>query len=306
MYNEYRLIFQHLKLNSRIIAIIGLLMTMISFILMADWQSIPYDPCTDLSPHHHPDLISVYNELQLSGEPHENTGTAKKRAANCVKTYQTGFDPIIFITVKLEVFQMPVSPEGITCADVNTCSGYCDYNFDLCLYYIFDDKLCIQERTFAGEYSADTQAQMSDKTASHYICRHDLSGPSMCITTYEESHNTNDLVDELAEELANEKESFDIVHSQTLQMLQVDVYAIAVNKCESAIVHGHQCYWIPNSIITHQHCTDCPPICRSLQRSLTFPQFCIGAALLMVSIPIAWVPVAALISDRVHREAQVR
>lgn len=307
MYDVCRLIFQHLKLNSRIIAIIGLLMTMISFILMADWQSIPYDPCTDLSPHHHPDLISVYKEVQLSGELYRNTGMTKRQAANCVEMNQTGFDPIISIIVKLEVFQMPVRLTGITCTNVATCSGYCDDNADLCLHYTFDDKLCIQGRTFAGGYSADTQAHnRSDKTVSHYICRQGLSGPSTCITTYKESHDANKLMDELAEKLANEKESFDTVHSQTLQMLQVDVYAIAVNRCESATVHGHQCYWIPNSIIAHHHCNDCPPICRSLQRSLTFPQFCIGAALLMVSIPIAWVPVAALISDRVHREAQVR
>lgn len=273
---------------------------------MADWQSIPYDPCTDLSPYHHPDLVS---EVQLSGESFENTGMTKRQAADCVKMYQTRFNWSIamFITVKLEIFQMPISPEEITCTDVDTCSGYCDDNSDLCLHYTFDDKLCVQAqgRHFAGEYSADIQAQLSDKTAGHYICREGLTEPSfhsMCITIYKESHSADDLVDELAEELANEKE---IVHSQALQLLEVNVYAVAVNKCDGAIVHGHQCYWIPNSIVTHRHCTDCPPICRSLQRSLTFPQFCIGAALLMVSIPIAWVPVAALISDRVHREAQV-
>ena len=101
-------------------------------------------------------------------------------------------------------------------------------------------------------------------------------------------------------------ESLNTVHAQALQLLELNMYTLAVNKCESTNVHGHQCHWIPNSIITKRHCADCPPICRSLQSSLTFVQFCIGASLLMVSIPIAWVPVAALTSDRVNKAAQVR
>ena len=94
-------------------------------------------------------------------------------------------------------------------------------------------------------------------------------------------------------------------HSQALEVLNADVYTIAMNVCESAVVPHHQCYWVPNSRVTKHHCGDCQPICRSIERSLNFVQFVFGASLLMVAIPIAWVPIVGLISDRVPRKSQV-
>ena len=57
---------QKLKMNSRIIAIFGILCSMIGLTLMADWQSIPHDPCTDFSLYYHPE---VENYLSGSLEP---------------------------------------------------------------------------------------------------------------------------------------------------------------------------------------------------------------------------------------------
>ncbi len=37
-------------------AIIGITGSIIAASLMADWQAIPYDPCTEKSPFHHPDI----------------------------------------------------------------------------------------------------------------------------------------------------------------------------------------------------------------------------------------------------------
>ena len=49
---------QRFNLNSRIIAIFGLFIAIVGLILMADWQSIPHDPCTDFSLHHHPEIAN--------------------------------------------------------------------------------------------------------------------------------------------------------------------------------------------------------------------------------------------------------
>ena len=62
----HRLLMQRLKLNSRIITILGVLFSMIGLILMADWQSIPPDPCTDFSLYHHPEIA---NNLSHSLRP---------------------------------------------------------------------------------------------------------------------------------------------------------------------------------------------------------------------------------------------
>ena len=94
-------------------------------------------------------------------------------------------------------------------------------------------------------------------------------------------------------------------HSQALQVLEGDVYVIAMNKCESATIPNHQCYWIPNSIVTKHRCNDCQPICRSKTRSLNFVQFLLGVNLLLLSAAIPRVALYSLLSDRVSRDAQV-
>ena len=51
-----------LKLNGRIMTIIGVFSCMVGMVLMADWQSIPHDPCTDFSLYYHPDIAnSLFN-----------------------------------------------------------------------------------------------------------------------------------------------------------------------------------------------------------------------------------------------------
>ena len=37
--------------------------TVTGYIFLADWQAIPYDPCTEYSPFHHPEIIDklVFN-----------------------------------------------------------------------------------------------------------------------------------------------------------------------------------------------------------------------------------------------------
>ena len=48
-------------MNSRIITILGIVFSVIGLTIMADWQSIPYDPCTEYSLYHHPELARNYS-----------------------------------------------------------------------------------------------------------------------------------------------------------------------------------------------------------------------------------------------------
>lgn len=97
----------------------------------------------------------------------------------------------------------------------------------------------------------------------------------------------------------------ELVKIQNLHLLNNDIYYKMMTLCEQAIVEGQHCHWIPKSIVTNRFCHDCQPICRSPKHSLNFVQFCIGAAILMLSIPVAWIPIASLVSERVNGELQV-
>lgn len=99
--------------------------------------------------------------------------------------------------------------------------------------------------------------------------------------------------------------SDEIVNIQSLHLLSSSIYNRMMTQCEEAKFEGEHCHWIPKSMITNRYCHDCQPICRSPKHSLNFAQFCIGAAILMLSIPVAWIPIASLVSDRVNGELQV-
>ena len=59
----YRVLLQKARFSSQVICFIGIIMTITGYLLMTDWQAIPYDPCTEYSPFHHP------NRFQKQTEP---------------------------------------------------------------------------------------------------------------------------------------------------------------------------------------------------------------------------------------------
>ena len=93
-----------------------------------------------------------------------------------------------------------------------------------------------------------------------------------------------------------------MVSVQSLQVVEGEVYQMAVNRCESA---GEHCHWIPNSQVTHKHCSDCQPICRNTQRTLNFIQFIVGFTLLMSTISLMYTGTFLLLSETVSQRFQV-
>ena len=58
----FRIVVQNLRLNSRMTFIIAIITSIAATALMADWQSLPYDSCTDYSLYHNPGLINTYQQ----------------------------------------------------------------------------------------------------------------------------------------------------------------------------------------------------------------------------------------------------
>ena len=346
----YRLLLQYIKLNSRVIAIIGLLISISGAALMADWQSIPGDPCTQLSPFHHPKLVAEYSNLSL-GTPSNHVAMVpsirRKRGGDCINfdvepSLQLALIHSLHIYADVElgsadaVAKMRVKlPVEVKCETVEHCNrcvreekltdgddtSLLIQTGSLCLHYTMSAEFCLSLQP----YSTKEQQSRERRELSHYSCAYGNSPLAVCVelgATEPDSGEASGLSDPSDEPLtvdsdnSVERNHMDLVeeilyenrhavHSQALDVLELDVYTIAMNVCESAVVPHHQCYWVPNSRVTKHHCGDCQPICRSIERSLNFVQFVLGASLLMVAIPIAWVPIAALISDRVPRSAQV-
>ena len=201
----HRLLMQRLKLNSRIITISGVFFSMIGLILMADWQSIPPDPCTDFSLYHHPQIA---NNLSHNLRP-------------CL-----------------------TSPSGC------------------------------QWPTNAGTVQNVSTAE------------------------------SNMAVIESILEYVEMPEPF--VHSQGPgSVLNVSIYNVAMNVCESLRESKHHCHWIPRSIVTGTICADCPSICRGTNHILNFIQFTVGAFIFRITIPISRIAIMIVISDVISKNYQV-
>ena len=196
---------QRLKLNSRIITISGVFFSMIGLILMADWQSIPPDPCTDFSLYHHPQIA---NNLSHNLRPclTSPSGCQWLTNAGTVQNVSTAESNMAVIESILEYVEMP-------------------------------------------EYVAHTQG----------------GNPALNVT----------------------------------------IYNVAMNVCESLRDSKHHCHWIPKSTITGKLCAGCPAICRGVGRTLNFVQFTIGAFIFQTSYPISRIAITIVLSDLVSQDYQV-
>jgi len=186
----HSLFMQSIKLNSRIITTLGICFSILGLILIADWQSIPYDCCTEFSLHHHPERAS-----------------------------------------------------GISSTSLPPCLN-----------------VSLLHNTSAVEEVA-TVATMSLRHMEPFSSQHPV--------------------------------------------VNQNAYNIAMNICESLSSSQYHCHWIPDSVITHRLCHACPPICRSVDHTLNFVQYMIGAVIFRISIPIPRIGIMMVISDVVSRQYQV-
>ena len=149
---------------------------------------------------------------------------------------------------------------------------------------------------YSSEIKTDSMYSYPCKASSQqnmikYLCEHSIN-EAYCLYINDSST--------LMEEKVH-SQSYSVGTVQHMQHVTRDL----MRQCMQATTGSGHCHWIPYSIVTKNYCNDCPPICRNPDKSLSFVQFCLGAALLMLSIPIAWVPVAAMASERTRKEMQV-
>jgi len=82
-------------------------------------------------------------------------------------------------------------------------------------------------------------------------------------------------------------------------------YNFAMNVCESLSSRQYHCHWVPHSSISQRLCHACPPICRSVDHTLNFAQYMIGAVIFRITISIPSIGIMMIISDIVSRQYQV-
>ncbi len=247
-------------------------MTISGYLLLGDWQTIPYDPCTEYSPFHHPNLTRSHKDSKsATNRPFQEQPRFSLHAHIDLSTNrQINFDNGITISNEVPLFEVELK-----CKSVSNCQ--CDSKPEVaCLDYI-------NEQILTG---------LLIKNAHVLKCNiENMPGITVCVL----AQNPLDY------ERSNES----IAHVERIQVVSDTSYWIARNNCMNANVTGHTCHWIPSSVITKKECRDCPLICKSISQTLTFAQFCIGLTLLMFSDSFVFFPSTELVLNQVHSDYQV-
>lgn len=123
-----RVILQLLKLNSRILTIIGVMMSLIACAIIADWQSIPHDHCTRYSLFHHPNLVEHYgikNVTAVNSRIYTHSHPFELEASDSINTVKDGKD-IALETAQVQVLQ--VVDNSVYYVAVNACESANKYD----------------------------------------------------------------------------------------------------------------------------------------------------------------------------------
>ena len=280
-------------------------MTFTACILSADWQAIPPDPCTDFSPFHRPELI-----------PNHSNNHSKNRSTP-VNTSLSHFtvNALSHFTINAQLESsngsVPTRLEApLNCEQVETCDCTKMQN---CIYHTQGShsysKTSLHAHPPSGQYLPRIMFSCQLKPPHVTLSLpHQLLDP-VCVFLY---RNRTELLlngsrtgrDHSLEDVTDS--SLEPAHIQELTVLTDTVYNTSRHNCEHANVTTGRCHWIPSSVITGKECSDCQPICRNTEQTLTFWQFVLGTSTLMAALPLLWVSLVAISSIQVRVESQVR
>ncbi len=260
------------------IVLIGVISTMIGYLIVTDFQTIPYDPCTEYSPFHNPSLIEYYENVSNNSvvlQEHNSNATSSIEKLNAID---------LFSSINLSWFPQKYGAHdlevNLTCQQVSKCT--CITSNPVCFNFAINNNNdknlspTLNHNSLLEDYECTFK-----KTAEILI--------TACVT--------------LSRPQITKEEDMAVIES--IDILPEDVYFIARNNCNEANVSGHQCHWIPSSIITKKECEDCQPICRSVSQTFTFAQFLIGNGVLAFASSLQYVPITSLLMNQSPQRLQV-
>ena len=279
------------------LTVTGLVCTIIGLLIVTDWQAIGKDPCTAYSILHNPTLMEYYRDELREQQQQMSESTLDQTTRWC--STSTGSNRHNNLSVAL------IEVQETTCRLVRNCDSS------------RKGDMTEVKAVFQVEY-VETQAEVCFDRIQTYEVSEDNLRPSKRLSDYEDSGDTvrctSSDVGSVSSRTASscfllQKSNISInksllawVHMQSLEVVEDEVYQMAVNRCESA---GEHCHWIPNSPMTGRRCIDCQPICRDTYRTLHFTQFGVGLVFLFSTFTFLFTGIFLLLSDTVSKLFQV-
>ena len=253
---------------------------MLGYLIVTDWQTIPYDPCTEFSPYHHPGITQDFN---ISSSVKSSRILRAVLAPPKLTSINLNSDINIELGTSTLSFEADLGL-SFSCRQTMACD--CSQFPTRCLKFLMDNETMRSFGTSIDQALYQCSSNFNQKSPITFCIF--LSGT-------------------IKEKYARIKETteFPKVEINSISVLPEKVHETAQNICTQANVSGHQCHWIPNSDIFKKECEDCQPICRSVRQTLTFPQYIIGNGVLVLSSALQVVPVTALLMNQSPELIQV-
>ena len=274
-------------------------MTVSACVLIADWQAIPYDPCTEYSPFHHPEITQ---KLCNDSDTSVNTGNTMVSVSHVLTHFQIHSNiELKFASGSTVNLIIPTVDVKFTCQLVDICECNQSMLSKYCLSYTLDTSGNMRPMPV----STLSKSAGSEHSSEVYSCEVGSTISQPPVTTCVHLYNTNyssPLMDNSSEKVLQTSMTSSI---QSLQVLTNHSYYTAKRNCIHSNVTNRHCQWTPSSTITKKECEDCQPICRSREQTLSFVQYVLGSSLLLAALPVLWVAVAAMASNQVGTEYQV-
>ena len=276
------------------ILLLGVVITVAGYLLLTDWQAIPYDPCTKYSPFHHPEKFTHHCDSINStstGFNHQsdnfylNFFRSRFSSPHKVRLYskvELSFNGTK--TIHVQFLDQAILGTSTVCM-LNPSCPLCEKPVPLHQAI----QPCLVFEAANEDDDGPLKYGNSVNRTNYLLLSCSTNGISpFCINLYYSMHslyfNENDKRDDALSDMQD---------------------SIASNSCINADVPGRQCHWIPFSTVTNTKCNDCPPICRAKEQTLNFVQFVLGLFLLVFGIPIFVIPLVALIADHSPKGSQV-
>ncbi len=260
------------------IVLIGIITTMCGYLIATDWRTIPYDPCTEYSPFHHPEIAQYYDNIHsvIVGKFQDVDFTSPKlKGVKFLSNIELIFaDGNFSFESDLRI--------NLSCSRVDTCT--CALRNPTCLHFTMDENLNILLVTSPEDLYYDCTSEFN------------LGSPITACITHQKTLAGTTVTTPVAEQEAK---------IESINVLPKRVYFVARNICVEANVTGHQCHWIPSSTITKKECEDCQPICRSVSQTLTFAQFMVGNGLLVYTGALQFTPIVSILMNQTPKQIQV-
>ena len=298
-------------MNNIMVSIFGIIATIMALLIMSDWQATLNDTCLEFSLYHNPHFGST-DASHVT--PTQHCWSAKNLSNNNMEPsyHIIGMDHghlELALTLKPDVDKKShkrllvcdVYQSGVRC---DACGANKTLKADLSVDKDGRD-FCLEKTAVASEHEPHNNS-MSELTVKCHA-KSNKSCDNVCLHLYNSNNPQGANLQEFEYDSPAIKNTYkslvEDVYIQSLTVVDDDIYTAAMEQCEAH--KDEHCHWIPNSVITKQHCGDCQPICRSVRHSLNFIQFGIGAFWFMFSMPVAEVSLPLVISDSVREKFQV-